>query len=947
MTSATANPPAFLCPFHEAPLKIPEGHSCICQTFVDLASRFANRRALGNREFLLAAKAPRADAAERETVLASDVQRGDYEWYSFSDVLALASCLAAGMREAGIGPGTRAAISSVNRPEWNIVDISLNALGAISVPIYESQTPEEIEFVCRDAGVDTIIAAPDRLPKLAGALSKLPEISRVILFDDRADDRSFLIRNQARLSSAGSPVAPGAQQDEGVVPMSLRLPAVTPFRMRPFEVFDAADAVEGIADPRPLTPEEKASPEGTRSRYSRIVTGDPVSTGEGDASGQGVTGFADQKQSFQKDTSTQLSESTAKPCGASPKTPLQLYTYSPNHLLPHELDSLPDEDITQLLGRVTHTFCGLYMQGIEAACAKRDTATTSQGNQDAPASASAQSSARAWREAQFRSPADILSAIEACVADFKELAAKRAPSDIYSFVYTNGTTGRPKGVVILNSNFAWTTHSICRRAFLTPVHPLGITKPYQEFLISFLPNAHIFQRMIHWAGWLTGAAIGYWQGSMRTLMDDVCACRPTFFLVVPRVLQRIFDGLMAKVNSLGTMERFLFLSAIGSRKKAMQDGEPYPKWTKKVLDKNRAMIGGRAIKVVSGSAPLSAKVGEFLKLCWGCLLFEGYGMTETTAQGLVQQPETDHWGTMGDCIDSETRIKLVSVPEMDYYATDTPNPRGEVYITSPSIFLEYHNDPDRTAEAFEFEDEQITEPDGTVRTQRTRWFRTGDIGQYLSDYGEIQLIDRKRCIQKLSQGEYVSNSAVEGAMLRSLLVDQAYMYANRYQSYTLAVIVPSFPALRKEMEATSPGSTSEGGRPMTDVQLCSHAVAIRVVLRGILEACHEASLRSFEIPKGVILESSPWTPDNGMLTPAQKLKHFAVRKRYEVALEDLFSRLAEKQAEAGGDKKMDPEDYVAVCAAAAREGPRETELHSEVETSAISGITRTSVESKD
>ena len=206
------------------------------------------------------------------------------------------------------------------------------------------------------------------------------------------------------------------------------------------------------------------------------------------------------------------------------------------------------------------------------------------------------------------------------------------------------------------------------------------------------------------------------------------------------------------------------------------------------------MIGGRCRLAVTGSAPLSQQHGEFMAICFNMHVFEGSGMSETSAHCAVQSIHTMNFGAIGEALDKNTQMRIRSIPEMGYLVTDEQIldygghqekvvcPRGELLLKGPSIFSGYYKDEQKTKESF-------TE-DG--------WFMTGDIAMFDPVLNVAKLIDRKRGIVKLSQGEFISINSIEDAISKSRFVEQVFLYANRYQSFVLAVISPNRPYFKAQ-----------------------------------------------------------------------------------------------------------------------------------------------------
>uniref|UniRef100_A0A671VEP3 Arachidonate--CoA ligase n=1 Tax=Sparus aurata TaxID=8175 RepID=A0A671VEP3_SPAAU len=291
----------------------------------------------------------------------------------------------------------------------------------------------------------------------------------------------------------------------------------------------------------------------------------------------------------------------------------------------------------------------------------------------------------------------------------------------------------------------------------------------EDVSISYLPLAHMFERMIQVSMFCHGARVGFYQGDISLLMDDIKTLKPTFFPVVPRLLNRIYDKILGSVTS--PLRRALLHYAVRRKQAELSSGvvRNNSLWDKLVFNRIQANLGGNLRFVLTASAPISPTVLSFLRATLGCLIFEGYGQTECTAGCTFSMPgdwSAGHVGAPLPC----AMVKLVDIPDMNYYAK---NGDGEICVQGPSVFRGYLKDAERTSEALD--------SDG--------WLHTGDVGQWLPN-GTLRIIDRKKHIFKLSQGEYIAPEKIENVYMRCVPVLQVFVHGDSLQSFLIGIVVP-------------------------------------------------------------------------------------------------------------------------------------------------------------
>ncbi|KAL1317014.1 hypothetical protein HN51_069118 [Arachis hypogaea] len=432
------------------------------------------------------------------------------------------------------------------------------------------------------------------------------------------------------------------------------------------------------------------------------------------------------------------------------------------------------------------------------------------------------------------------------------------PDDVATICYTSGTTGTPKGAVLTHANF------IANVAGTTMDEKFGPSDVY----ISYLPLAHIYERtnqvmIVHF-----GIAVGFYQGDNLKLMDDLAALRPTIFCSVPRLYNRIYAGILNAVKTSGVLRERLFNAAYNAKRQALLNGKnPSPMWDRLVFNKIKAKLGGRVRLMVSGASPLSPDIMEFLKICFGGRVTEGYGMTETSCV-ISCIDEGDNLGGHVGSPNPACEVKLVDVPEMNYTSDDQPYPRGEICVRGPIIFQGYYKDEAQTREVIDEEG----------------WLHTGDIGTWLPG-GRLKIIDRKKNIFKLAQGEYIAPEKIENVYVKCKFVAQCFVYGDSLNSSLVAVVAVD-PDVLKAWAA------SEGITYNDISQLCNDPRARAAVLADMDAVGQEAQLRGFEFVKAVTLVPEPFTMENDLLTPTFKIKRPQAKEYFAKAISDMYSELS-------------------------------------------------------
>ncbi|KAF5442520.1 hypothetical protein F2P56_035167 [Juglans regia] len=448
------------------------------------------------------------------------------------------------------------------------------------------------------------------------------------------------------------------------------------------------------------------------------------------------------------------------------------------------------------------------------------------------------------------------------------------PADIAVIMYTSGSTGLPKGVMMTHANVLATVSAV-----MTIVPGLGS----KDIYMAYLPMAHILELAAENVIAAVGSAIGY--GSPLTLTDtstkikkgtkgDATVLLPTLMTAVPAILDRVRDGVLKKVNAKGGLAKKLFDLAYARRLSAVNGswfgafGLEKAVWDFLVFRKVRAILGGRIRFVLSGGAPLSGDTQRFINICLGAPIGQGYGLTETSAGATFSEVDDTSVGRVGAPLPCSF-IKLIDWPEGGYLTSDSPMPRGEIVVGGPNVTVGYFKNVEKTKELYKVDERGM------------RWYYTGDIGQFHAD-GCLEIIDRKKDIVKLQHGEYVSLGKVEAALLVSPFVDNIMLHADPFHSYCVALVVAS--------QHMVEDWASKQGIPFTDfADLCEKAETKKELLASIQKEAKRARLQKFEIPIKIKVLSEPWTPESGLVTAAFKIKREIIRKAFSEELSKLYA----------------------------------------------------------
>ncbi len=425
-------------------------------------------------------------------------------------------------------------------------------------------------------------------------------------------------------------------------------------------------------------------------------------------------------------------------------------------------------------------------------------------------------------------------------------ATKKAisPNDLATLIYTSGTTGVPKGVMLSHNNLVsnFVAHS--------KMHDLG----RGHKALSFLPLCHVYERSMNYHFQYKGMGV-YYVGNLAQIVSAIREVKPNMFNTVPRLLEKVYDGFVAKGQELSGVKKALYFWALNltqhfeynkkfgpllAIKLKIADKLIYSKW--------REALGGNIKYIVSGGAALQARIGRVMACAKMCTL-EGYGLTETSPVIAVNNPKM-----------SELKIGTVG-PILEGYEVKFA-PDGEILCKGPGVMLGYYRAPELT--------DEVIDKEG--------WFHTGDIG-ILEDDKYLKITDRKKEIFKLSGGKYIAPQMIENKLKMSHLIEQV-MVIGANEKFASAIISPCFPILHdwaSEQKIQYEDNTELIHKPEVINQIRQEVAVVN------------KSLGSHEQISRIRLVKEEWTPVSGELSPTLKLKRNIVREKYKHLIDDIYS----------------------------------------------------------
>jgi len=432
-------------------------------------------------------------------------------------------------------------------------------------------------------------------------------------------------------------------------------------------------------------------------------------------------------------------------------------------------------------------------------------------------------------------------------AAFGKRTEEIRPEDDLTIIYTSGTTGPPKGVLTRHSNYVFNVTSTLE----------AVDIPKGSMFLQFLPLAHSLGRIEHFITW-DAMTVTAFARSLQTVAEDLALARPEIMVSVPRLYEKFYARVLAKVEEDGGLKKVIFQWALGvgrevSRHKQRREAIPgFLAWKNRIADrlvfgKIRARMGGRLRFFVSGGAPLAQEISEFLHAL-GVLIVEGYGLTETSTIAACNRVDWYKFGTVGKALPG-TEIRI---------AQD-----GEILVGGPHVFKEYFKDPSATKEAIDAEG----------------YCHTGDIG-VVDDDGFLRITDRKKDIIVTSGGKNIAPQNVENLLKNDPFISQAFVYGDR-KKYLTALITLS----PDEVLAWA----AKRGIGERDLGALAKAPEVEQLIGERIGEINKG-LASFEQVKRFALLGTDFSQETGELTPTLKIRRKVVVGKYGHLLDALYDK---------------------------------------------------------
>jgi long-chain acyl-CoA synthetase len=443
------------------------------------------------------------------------------------------------------------------------------------------------------------------------------------------------------------------------------------------------------------------------------------------------------------------------------------------------------------------------------------------------------------------------------------------PSDLSCIMYTSGSTGPPKGVVLSHENIVAGIGGVAANV---PISTVG----EKDRIIAFLPLAHIFELVFELMVFYWGGVAGY--ANVKTLTDASCrncdgdmkTFKPTVMVGVAAVWEAVKKGILSQIEKQPSTTQKIFWAAYNAKATSKKYHIPFiPSLVDSLIFKKiKAATGGNLRLMLNGGSPLSGETQRFISNTMGPMLI-GYGLTETCANTCVLMPEHFEFDVAGSLVGSVT-VKLIDVPEAGYFAK---NNQGEVLISGTPVLKEYYKNPEETKKAFEYEE---------------GWFSTGDIGEWTST-GALKIIDRKKNLVKTLNGEYIALEKIESIYRSNKYVLNICCYADENKVKPVGIILPNEPQVRELIYKLGLAKDAKSADHLEIAKFLHNKKLTHELTKSILETGKSGGLTGIELILGVVVVDEEWTPESGFVTSAQKLQRKKILASVQSDVDKLYA----------------------------------------------------------
>ncbi len=429
------------------------------------------------------------------------------------------------------------------------------------------------------------------------------------------------------------------------------------------------------------------------------------------------------------------------------------------------------------------------------------------------------------------------------VAEIRAISDTISPDSLATLIYTSGTTGVPKGVMLSHNNIVSNVLTVHAELPLTA----------GQTALSFLPLCHIFERMVIYTYLYAGANVYY--SDIDTLKDKLATVQPHFFTTVPRLLEKVYEGIVNKGLALTGLKKKLFFWALDLADKYEYDQKPtfmFKIADKLIFSKWREGLGGRIQGIVTGSAACPLKMARVFSAA-GIPIREGYGLTETSP--VLTFNRFAEGGAMLGTVGMPIKGVEIKIAE-----------DGEILAKGPNIMMGYYKEPEKTTEV-------ITE-DG--------WFSTGDVGTFVTNNAGnkfLKITDRKKELLKTSGGKYVAPAPIESKFRENFFIEQI-MVVGESKKFVSALIVPAFPVLEQYAK--------ENGISFSSRDELIANPKIQAKYQSIVDELNPNFSHIEQIKKFKLLKAE-WTPETTELTPTMKLKRKVINEKFNKEVESIYN----------------------------------------------------------